>query len=432
MIHLQFKGNELQSKITKRKTKGFTDKHPFIKYFTFFLLTIFCLASFTPVLWHSKALADPQAPPQGPYLFDKVITWSDGSTEQVQIGSDGFFRLNGKKQRLVGMCLSLLDNGIGPGSFYETKNLIILDKELTYMESIGIRLIRIDLGYVRWMLPEIQQEENAYKSILDLIYQHKMLLVAQIIGKSMPGFNNLENPDFSWNLNTYGGTEVGTDSMLAWAERWSGIVGSYQNVVAAVADNELDYKYKAKDLYYMPNVQDQNYTPEAVDRYLTLLTGILRQKINVPLTHNLMNNRTEPEIKRICLSKIDIPAFDFYAETTESLATNLSDYLTWRKVSSGWWCMELNHMYEKSWTIDVDGFNSNFIQTIFDHGAAVTILFWSNSYDKPEEAFFDNYGNAKPQLIEVAQGISQFQVTMDERQSVSIYSINDQNTGYSR
>lgn len=164
----------------------------------------------------------------------------------------------------------------------------------------------------------------------------------------MPGFNNLENPDFSWNLNIYGGPGTGMDSMLAWAERWAGIVGSYQNVVAVVADNELDYKYKASVISYIPNAQDQNYTPEAVDRYLTLLTGILRKNINAPLTHNLMSNRTEPEIKRICQSKTDISAFDFYAETTKSLDTNLNEFLPWSKVSSGWWCMELNHMYEKA------------------------------------------------------------------------------------
>ena len=37
------------------------------------------------------------------YIFDKVITWHDGSSEHVQIGADGFFRLDGEKKRLVGI-----------------------------------------------------------------------------------------------------------------------------------------------------------------------------------------------------------------------------------------------------------------------------------------------------------------------------------------
>ncbi|MGD0856977.1 MAG: hypothetical protein ABSA18_14430 [Dehalococcoidia bacterium] len=388
--------------------------------FVFCLVMVFTILS--PAVVSAAQLETPKSnqQPNGEYLLDKVITWNDGNTEQVQIGKDGFFRLSGVKQKLVGMCLNLIYDGVGPGFFYKPENQAILKKELDYMESIGVRLIRIDLNYVRYGdISEINQEEKVYKSILDLIYQHKMLLVAEIIGKGMPGFNNLENPDFSWKLNIYGGPGTGTDSMLAWVARWAGIVGSYQNVVAVVADNELDYKYKASDISYIPNAQSENYTPEAVDRYMTLLTGILRQKINAPLTHNLMPNRTEPEIKRVCLSKIDIPSFDFYAETLSSLDTNLSDFLPWIGVSSGWWCMELNHMYVARSAIDVEGFKSSLIDSVFNHGAAVAILFWSNYYVNSNESFFDNDGNPKAQLVEVGCAISRLQAPISEMVTVA-------------
>lgn len=87
-----------------------------------------------------------------------------------------------------------------PRFFYEKNNWALLEKELDYLESIGMRLIRIDLVYVRYGdIYEISQEEKVYKSILDLIYQHKMLLVAEIIGKVCPDLT-------TWKTRIFHGT----------------------------------------------------------------------------------------------------------------------------------------------------------------------------------------------------------------------------------
>ena len=119
-------------------------------------------------------------------LLDKEITWADGSTEHVQIDSDRYFVLDGEKRRLIGMELHTQQLPHGDGYFYEPDNLILFDRELTYLESVGVRLVHCDLFYVGQ-----SKEELAYRRFLDLLTQHKMLVVPQLNGKWMPNFNNL-------------------------------------------------------------------------------------------------------------------------------------------------------------------------------------------------------------------------------------------------
>ena len=73
------------------------------------LFTFICMVMISQILVPSAAFAASSEPAKsntqsgGNYLLDRVITWADGSTEQVQIGRDGFFRLNGEKKKLIGI-----------------------------------------------------------------------------------------------------------------------------------------------------------------------------------------------------------------------------------------------------------------------------------------------------------------------------------------
>ncbi len=342
----------------------------------------------------------------GGYLFDKIIEWSDGSAEHVRIDNNGFFEVDGVKKKLVGMFLyPWLPYGKTYEQFYLPENLAVIDRVLSYLESVGIRLIRIDLCYVRRSVITNEQEEAAYKAWLDLIYKHKMLLIPSFTAKGRPNFGNLENPDFAI---TYDGVN---DSLGDWASRWASIVINYPNIVAIGAENELDYKMRAEKHPWLP--EDQNYTPSAVKDYLDYLRSKFN-KIGVPVTHNLMMNNVEPEIKQTCLNSIDVPSFDCYEPSADQISSRSAEVLSRLGVNRNWWCLELNNNDRSNWQISTSGFNTDYIEAVFEQGATVATLFCSFDLNNPLRGFFDDHGDPKPQLVDVAQNIERLQAPISD------------------
>lgn len=413
---------DIRTKTDKQPFDWFKNNHvKYIKKLVFIVIS--CLAVISQISGPYIAFAapsesiKPSLPPDDNYLLDRVITWADGSKEHVQIGKDGFFRLDGVKKRLVGMFLSKLLPYGKLGQFYLPENLSILDKELSYLESIGVRLVRIELQYVRWWLPNTADEKVAYTAFLDLSYKHKMFVIAAIDAKWIGGFNCLEVTDFITGFWTDGKWVATEDSLGQWAERCASIAKGYQNVIGICAENELDLKLKVANYSWIG--EDQNYTPERVADYMAFLIGILRQ-VGVPITHNLMGNQIEPEIKQVCLHSIDIPSFDCYEKTPEILDTVLTSFLSSVGTTTGWWCLELNYGgiekdYGKTeWVIDTSKFSGEYIDTVFSQGAAVAILSWSNDTKDERRGFFDKDGMPKLQLVEVAVNINSFQAAINE------------------
>ena len=104
--------------------------------------------------------------------------------------------------RLVGMDLGTTG---ASNEFFNPASLAIFDKELTYLESAGIRLIHLTFGYVGY-----NRETERYSGLLDLLYRHKMLVFPLITGKYLPNFGSLTNADFVIG---------GSDSLGRWATR---------------------------------------------------------------------------------------------------------------------------------------------------------------------------------------------------------------------
>ncbi|HEX76467.1 MAG TPA: hypothetical protein G4O12_07840 [Dehalococcoidia bacterium] len=342
----------------------------------------------------------------GGYLLDRLIEWPDGSTEHIQIDKDGFFHLDGQKKRLVGMVMSACSpDSPHPWNFWEAENLAYFDRQLTYLESAGVRLIRATFlyGYDHWRNEE--GEATAYKAYLDLFYKHKMLVIMGLHPKYIPGFGSLETPDFEISAG---------DTLGKWAVRLTAVVNLYPNIVAINVDNELDHKLKAGANKYV--TEDQTYTAAEVNAYLTFLIDIFRQKVNALITHNLMDNQVEPEIKRTCLNLIDIPSVDSYRVSPQSLDKNLATYLPWLGVSGGWWCLELGYGTEGidgRWLVDINRITPEYIDVVFAHGGAIAMLWWASHDLHPNWAYFDNSGNAKPSLIAIAQEIPRLQAPME-------------------
>jgi hypothetical protein len=352
------------------------------------------------------------------YLLNKVITWADGKSEQVQIDRDGFFFLDGAKRRLVGMEIGMnwphSSGGNYANQYYLPENMALLEKQLIYLESIGVRFIRANMGYVRPYGLNLTQERAALTAFLDLLYKHKMLVCIFAVNKYRVQFGDLTNPDFSWP------TVGGTDSIAAWTGRWTDVASGYPNIVAVNPENELDMKLRSSDFPSYPDAKDQNYTAEAVSNYLTFVMGIIRQKINAPFTHNIVFNQMEPQIKNSCVSLSDIPSFDCYKSSADQLSKDGTTVLPLLGIEGGWWVTELNYGTPVQtspgvWAnrVDVTKFNVSLIEAVFNNGGTVATLFWSIDSRQPNKAFFDNDGNPKPQLVDVASQISRLQAPIN-------------------
>jgi hypothetical protein len=153
---------------------------------------------------------------------------------------------------------------------------------------------------------------------------------------------------------------------------------------------------------------------------MSFLTGIIRKKVNAPITHNLMLNNQESTIKEVCLSHVDIPAFDCYANTTKTLDADLKNFNPSAKGKPGWWCLELNYGGMENingvtqWDINIDKFSADYIDTVFKNGASVAILFWSSDVANAKWGFFDERGVPKVQLAEVSGRIDRLQAAISD------------------
>jgi hypothetical protein len=336
------------------------------------------------------------------YLLDRVITWADGTTEHVQIGQDAFFYLDGQKKYLVGVTIIAANpNSKREVEIWRPENLTFLDKQLTYLQSVGIRLCRVSFRDIINSVSNTDEEAAAESAYLNLFYQHKMLVIMLPDVRDEPLFNgSLDPADCVINKH---------DTVSQWITRLADIASKYSNIVAICADNELDNKWGW-----------ETYSTSQAKAYFTLLTGIFRSKMDVVITHNLMTNDMEKDIKQMVLSQVDIPGASCYGTSPEAIKTNLDWYLPWSGINNnGWWCIELGYdridKSDKEWkqVFDSSQVTPSYIDAVFDRGATVALLFLSICTTNPEFSLFDDGGNAKPNLVAIASEVPRLQAGAD-------------------
>jgi len=340
-------------------------------------------------------LAKP-APANGTgYLLSRTIQWADGTSEHVQIGRDGFFRLNGTKVRLVGIDLGT--TGLS-GDYFHPSSLAIFERELGYLRSTGIRLVHVNFGYAGY-----KKEAGCYSGLLDLLYQHKMLVFPLISGKWLPNFDSLTNADFVIG---------GQDSLGQWARRWCAVMTNYPNVVAIAAENELDIPLKEPA---------QKYTAGGVSAYMRFLTSIIRSELCVPVVTKLVGEVNaswpwRPDIKEAVLPFSDVPCLDLYYPTVVELDAHLKAVLQWldekAAKTNGLWIAEANAGTGNA-PRSAD-FGTAYVENMFSNGASVVCLWVANRVQNPEWAFFDAAGNPGPTLLRMAPDIGRLQAPMSE------------------
>jgi hypothetical protein len=285
---------------------------------------------------------------------------------------DGSFVLNGTKKRLVGFDLGT--TGL-QRAFWDSADLAIVDKELAYLQLMGVRLITLDLYYVG-----LNNDLSRYSPILNLLRSHKMLVFPIITGKSLPGFGNLTLFDFPI-CGSYG-----NDSMGNWAVRWVDVVENYDNVIAISTENELD----------CPN-PNQDYSGDRVSLYLAWLKNVIRSRTSLPITSKLYYTTwSNLEVKRAVIAEVDFPTTTDYSFDLADHENRLNRWTTFlsenNKSARGWWTGEIDK-YKARGDVDASNFTVEFIEQSFYHGASVVCLWTMNRYQDTNAAFFDSNGN---------------------------------------
>jgi len=324
------------------------------------------------------------------YIFDKWITWADGSKEHVQIG-DGFFILNETKRRLVGFVLGL--TGV-PDPFWSAENLALFDKELAYLESIGVRLIsEVNLFFVG---ADENNQRIRYKAVLDLLYKHKMLFTAMITDRYNPGF------DCSINR-----VITGTYTMGNWTRNWVSIANEYPNLVGILVEDEMD------DFQH----SNPSYMPEQVRDYMKWLMDLIKSLTDVPVSAKLVHDDwISPETKALLLPLNRGPSsVSCYGPDLTTFNNSLT---AWENVlqkngrpTTDWWAPEHNKMdlSVSPWDVDTPHYTIEYAELVLNHGASLVALFVMNRQQNPSWAFFDGNGDPVDTLLTIAPQISGLQ-----------------------
>lgn len=351
----------------------------------------------------------------GGYLFDRVIEWSDGSSEHVQIGNDGFFRLDGVKKRLVGF-----DLGIGPSyndvdRYWLPENLALMDKTLAYMESVGVRIITFNPRYLgTWN--EMGNEDVIYPEAFDLIYNHKMLVIPHLVTNYLPGADNFETLPWSWSWFDW------TDDTTSFLTRAADAIKDYPNIVACILGNELN-KPMTED-WWTATQPPQTYSPEQAANFFNYTRNIVAPKLpNIPIVQNLVGCATwwetppeipHPDIMEAILPVTDHPCCTMYGPSLDFLDFSINTYLTWLSgmgyPTVGWWIEEFNKVEGGG----VADFTVDYLEHAFNYGASIILLHASISPDDPRYSFFDTSGNPIDSLVAIGGEMERLQAPISE------------------
>ncbi len=354
--------------------------------FGFRILAVVVLAIFISLLFFNIIPVDVKAA-DSRYLFDRTIQWDDGTTERIQIDNDSALIINGEKRYLIGMCMG----GSGyDGTYFEPSNLALIEKEVVYLKSVGVRTIQVLLPYEG---PN-SRESVRYRPVLDIMYKNKMLVMPLFTMKWVSGFGNLQNPDIP----------LSGDSLSSLVSRWCSVVKSYPNVIAIYVENELDLR-----------INGQTYDGPAAGAYMQLLTRLFRNNVTLPLLTKVMGyfpGGVVDQIKENILPYVDIPAFDIYQSDAVKMAGIIDRTKNWLSArgynSTKWWAGEYNAVDLKNDTT-TSRLNSSFLESTFSRGIPLVHLWVAHRVNELAAAFFDASGNPVPALVNIAQDFSRLQ-----------------------
>jgi len=309
----------------------------------------------------------------GQWSLSKRIVWTDGSTEQVDL-SHGYFFLNGHEKHLLGFVFG----NLAWQWWKDPSKFALVDRELTYLEGAGVRIIEINFGWGDKVYP---LRDTQWTRALDLFYNHKMLVALECN-------DHYSTPDENDPTGFTGAIDreirPGYHYSKWWQDFWS-LTKNYPNVVAFSLEDELD--------------GDDRFTASQMKTYMTWLTGLVSDLTKLQVYCKFWPYIGEPataERKLAILSTTNLAVCDPYAVDKSALdgkLTTWSNFLTQNQYSGiGWWTGEIGAI-DSSGNVIASMFTVDFIDSAFTHGSSVVFLYAMHWTPDTRIAFFDTNGN---------------------------------------
>lgn len=336
------------------------------------------------------------------YMFHQVIKWPDRSREHVEIGNDGYFVLDGQKKRLVGMTLGFGLSDDKRESYWLPRNLERWDRILDYLEDAGVRIVSFEPESIYHFGGEAGEEFERYSSLLDLIFEHKMMVIPLFEAKHQPDAGDLSNPDFDMAYSN------GTDTVGKWAFRFAKVMDKYPNVVSILVGNELNIPFN--------NIQ---YDPDNVSAHIVFIKDIIQSVIDVPVVTSFAGYYendipVRDDIIKAGLDVTDWPCFTIYGDSLELYNERITILTSWLQENGyphdGYWVKETNYY---SWSPpDASKFSVEYLDSLFAQGASIALLYAALSEDDPGYSFFDRKGYPIESMQRLVPDIERLQLPL--------------------
>lgn len=327
-------------------------------------------------------------------LLNKTITWGDASEETVVIADDYKVTLAGTQKNLFGMVLvpvnPLCSTYAQRWDFYREENLLFFGKMLDYLQTKGVRVIRVAMNHT---LSAVENDAAYYGAFFDLFWDRKFLLIPYITVKYMTGANAAIK---AGTMSAFP-IEYSEDTLDEWLDRLLPIMATYDNIITVQCENEFDY----------PTEGDQDYTAANVTTYMQYLVGRVNTSLpGIPTTHNIMDDNTLTEIKAAALAEVDIPSIDTYRESGSAMSTALATMKTNRGLTN-YWVLECGN-YDNP-TFNHDLVDASYPNACFKSGATLSLMFGMTHETDTTQQYFDWYGAPKANLAECLRHFNSLQ-----------------------
>jgi hypothetical protein len=302
----------------------------------------------------------------GSNVLQRYIRWGDRTTEAVSIDSNGFFIINGVKRRLIGFCDP---QQYSAGCEWNTTTEAVLRKELDYLQSKGVRLYEIA------MAPPLN--DSQYNTILQLLYDHKMLVVPLFCLQGAPNFDSLATTNFLVNSVTAG-------SCFA---QFLTHVNAFPNVVSIIIENEMDISY------------GHTYSLANATAYMNMFCNYARVRTTLPILTKfgcLNYSSFATSVQNAFLHYSAVPCFDIYSASSADFTAACSAIHNWvlsKSRNSQTWLTEANYAQRSAAGIDANKLTKAMIDAMLTHNVSVVFLFGVQYCSVPNAMFFDPSGN---------------------------------------
>jgi hypothetical protein len=301
----------------------------------------------------------------------KQITWGDGSKEIWMLDRDGYFWIDGVRRKLIGF----VDAAQFPsGNQWDAANLTLVDTQLTNQQSKGVRIWEVAIAY-----KGSANQQATYNSVMQLAYNHKMIVLPLFTVRGTTNFNTLIGTNFILPPSN-------EQTVTQWLIEFIGVMNGWQNVATLILENEIDVYYGA-----------QNFSAGNAWKHIDLIFKTARPLTNLPLVTKLDfygDSATQAAISDEIAKYSDIMYHDLYGASAGDFTTVANACNSYRNQlrnkPSQMWVTETN--YRSGGVFDATKLTKAMIDAQFAANASLVMLFDMYGNASVGTNFFDSAG----------------------------------------